>query len=119
MSKSKKFIYKEGVTKKHEVLKEAMKYLDVKNHSHPPDKYEFICNCINRVVNNSPFNFIDSSGLISVIENRLGARTFNSYLDRVHNIHPEVQGMYDGRKLQYTRKCWMQSMYEEFKAKDE
>lgn len=119
-TKSKKFIYKEGITKKHEVLKEAMKYLDVKNHSHPPDKYEFICNCINRVVNNDPINFIDSSGLISVIENRLGVYdTFNSYLRHVHNIHPEVQNQYDGRKLQYTRRVWMQSMYEEFLAKDE
>ena len=27
MSKSKKFVYQEGTTKKHEVLKEAMKYL--------------------------------------------------------------------------------------------
>ena len=120
MSKSKKFVYKEGVTKKHEVLKEAMRYLDVKNHSHPPDKYRFICNCINRVVNNDPINFIDSSGLISVIENRLGVYdTFNCYLSYVHNIHPEVQDQYDGRKLQYTRRVWMQSMYEEFLAKDE
>ena len=119
-TKSKKFVYQEGVTKKHEVLKEAMKYLDVKNHSHPPDKYRFICNCINRVVNNNPINFIDSSGLISVIENRLGVyETFNSYLMYVHNIHPEVQDQYGGRKLQYTRRVWMQSMYEEFKAKDE
>ena len=116
----KKFVYKEGVTKKHEVLKEAMKYLDVKNHSHPPDKYEFICNCINQVVNGNPTCFNDASGLISVIESRLGVYdTFNSYLRHVHNIHPEVQGLHDGRKLQYTRKCWMQSMYEEFIAKDE
>ena len=120
MSKSKKFVYKEGVTKKHEVLKEAMKYLDVKNHSHPPDKYEFICNCINRVVNNDPANFIDSSGLISIIENRLGIYdTFNSYLRHVHNIHLGEQDINDGRKLQTTRKAWMQSMYEEFLAKDE
>ena len=35
MSKSKKFVYKEGVTKKHEVLKEAMGYL-------AKDSYEYL-----------------------------------------------------------------------------
>lgn len=120
MSKSKKFVYKEGATKKYEVLKEAMKYLDVENHSHHPDKYEFICNCINQVVNGNPACFNDASGLLSVIESRLGSYdTFNSYLQHVHNIHPEVQDQNDGCKLQTTRKAWMQSMYEEFKAKDE
>ena len=120
MSKSKKFVYQEGVTKKHEVLKEAMNYLDVKSHSHPLGKYEFICHCINAVVNNNPLSFQDKSSLISVIEDRTRPHdTFNSYLHHVHGIHYEEQEHEDGRKLQYTRLCWMQSMYEEFLAKDE
>lgn len=120
MSKSKKSVYKKGITKKHEVLKEAMKYLDVKSHRHTQDKYEFICQCINQVVNGNPICFNDTSGLISVIESRLGIYdTFNSYLHHVHNIHPDEQDLNDGRKLQATRKAWMQSLYEEFLAKDE
>lgn len=117
---SKKFVYVEGVTKKYEVLKEAMKYLDVKSHSHPKDKYEFICHCINRVVNNNALCFVDKSGLIQIIDERLDdCDTFNTYLRDKHGISVERQGQDDGRKLQYTRKCWMQSMYEEFKVLDE
>lgn len=116
----KKFVYVEGATKKYEVLKEAIKYLDVKSHSHPKDKYEFICHCINRVVNDNALCFVDKSGLIQIIEDRLnGHDAFNLYLRDKHGISVERQAQDDGRKLQYTRKCWMQSMYEEFKAKDE
>lgn len=119
---SKKFVYKEGVTKKYEVMKEAMKYLDTKNCHHltSNSKYEFICHCINRVVNGKPLKFNDKSGIIAIIEDRLeGESTFNSWLSYKKGIPMRKQDEDQGRKLQYTRKCWMQSMYEEFKAKDE
>ena len=47
MSKSKKFIYKDGITKKHEVLKDAMKYLDKYSYECLQfGKHEYICLCI-------------------------------------------------------------------------
>lgn len=115
-----KFKYKPGM-KKHQVLKEAMRYLDVKDHDHPEDKYEFICHCIHRVVEgDSDFRRDrDQSGLLRIIEDRLYPKgTFNSWLDS-QGISYERQSANQGRKLQYTRKMWMQSMYEEFLAKNE
>ena len=41
MSKSKKFVYKEGVTKKYEVLKEAMKYLSPNYTLESDGDYDF------------------------------------------------------------------------------
>lgn len=122
MSKSKKFVYKEGVTKKHEVLKEAMKYLSPVTLGIPTEKstkFEFICQCINKVVNGDPLLFIDTSGLNTEIEHRLDDRTLNSWLWDNHKITYDDQKANQGRKMQTTRKEWMQSMYEEFKAKDE
>ena len=123
MSKSKKFVYKEGVTKKHEVLKEAMKYLSPVTLDVPTEKstkFEFICQCINEVVHGNPLLFIDTSGIVTEIENRLGKdNTLNSWLWNIHKITYDDQKANQGRKMQTTRKTWMQSMYEEFKAKDE
>ena len=123
MSKSKKFIYKEGVTKKHEVLKEAMKYLSPVTLDVPTEKstkFEFICQCINEVVNGNPLLFIDTSGIVTEIENRLGKdNTLNSWLWNIHKITYDDQKANQGRKMQTTRKTWMQSMHEEFLAKDE
>ena len=122
MSKSKKFIYKEGVTKKHEVLKEAMKYLSPITLDVPTKKskqFEFVCQCINKTINENALDFNDKSGLIKEIEERLDSETLNSWLFRKHNISYADQKDNQGRKLQYTRLCWMQSMYEEFLAKDE
>ncbi len=122
MSKSKKFVYKEGVTKKHEVLKEAMKYLSPITLDVPTKKskqFEFVCQCINKTINENALDFSDKSGLIKEIEERLGSETLNSWLFRKHNISYADQKDNQGRKLQYTRLCWMQSMYEEFLAKDE
>ena len=123
MSKSKKFIYKEGVTKKHEVLKEAMKYLSPITLDVPTKKskqFEFVCQCINKTINENALDFSDESGLIKEIEERLDSETtLNGWLFRKHNVSYEDQKDNQGRKIQYTRLCWMQSMYEEFKAKDE
>ena len=122
MSKSKKFIYKEGVTKKHEVLKEAMKYLSPITLDVPTKKskqFEFVCQCINKTITGDALDFSDKSGLIKDIEERLDSETLNSWLFRKHNISYADQKYNQGRKIQYTRLCWMQSMYEEFKAKDE
>lgn len=122
MSKSKKFVYKEGVTKKHEVLKEAMKYLSPIILDVPTKKskqFEFVCQCINKTITGDALDFSDKSGLIKEIEERLDSETLNSWLFRKHNISYADQKDSQGRKLQYTRLCWMQSMYEEFKAKDE
>ena len=122
MSKSKKFVYKEGVTKKHEVLKEAMKYLSPIILDVPTKKskqFEFVCQCINKTITGDALDFSDKSGLLKEIEERLGSETLNSWLFRKHNISGADQNDNQGRKLQYTRLCWMQSMYEEFKAKDE
>ena len=122
MSKSKKFVYKEGVTKKHEVLKEAMKYLSPITLDVPTKKskqFEFVCQCINKTINENALDFSDKSGLIKEIEERLDSETLNSWLFRKHNISGADQNDNQGRKLQYTRLCWMQSMYEEFLAKDE
>ena len=122
MSKSKKFIYKEGITKKYEVLKEAMKYLSPIILDVPAKKskqFEFVCQCINKTITGDALDFSDKSGLIKEIEERLDSETLNSWLFRKHNISYADQKDNEGRKLQYTRLCWMQSMYEEFLAKDE
>ena len=123
MSKSKKFIYKEGITKKHEVLKEAMKYLSPITLDVPTKKskqLEFVCQCINKTINENALDFNDKSGLLEEIKERLDPETtFNVWLFRKHNVSYEDQKDNEGRKLQYTRLCWMQSMYEEFLAKDE
>ena len=122
MSKSKKFIYKEGITKKYEVLKEAMKYLSPIILDVPTKKskqFEFVCQCINKTITGDALNFSDKSGLIKEIEERLDSETLNSWLFRKHNISYADQKDNQGRKLQYTRLCWMQSMYEEFLSKDE
>ena len=121
-TKSKKFIYKEGITKKHEVLKEAMKYLSPIELDVPTKKskqFEFVCQCINKTITGDALDFSDKSGLIKEIEERLDSETLNSWLFRKHNISYADQKDNQGRKLQYTRLCWMQSMYEEYKAKDE
>ena len=123
MSKSKKFIYKEGITKKHEVLKEAMKYLSPITLDVPTKKskqFEFVCQCINKTINENALDFNDKSGLLEEIKERLDPETtFNVWLFRKHNVSYEDQKDNEGRKLQTTRKAWMQSMYEEYKAKDE
>ena len=122
MSKSKKFIYKEGITKKHEVLKDAMKYLSPIILDVPTKKskqFEFVCQCINKTITGDNLDFSDKSGLIKEIEERLDSGTLDSWLFRKHNISYADQKDNQGRKLQYTRRVWMQSMYEEFKAKDE
>ena len=122
MSKSKKFIYKEGITKKHEVLKDAMKYLSPIILDVPTKKskqFEFVCQCINKTITGDALDFSDKSGLIKEIEERLDSETLNSWLFRKHNISYADQKDNQGRKLQYTRRVWMQSMYEEFLAKDE
>ena len=122
MSKSKKFIYKEGITKKHEVLKDAMKHLSPIILDVPTKKskqFEFVCQCINKTITGDALDFSDKSGLIKEIEERLDSGTLDSWLFRKHNISYADQKDNQGRKLQYTRRVWMQSMYEEFKAKDE
>ena len=122
MSKSKKLVYQEGVTKKYEVLKEAMKYLSPISLDVPTKKskqFEFVCQCINKTISGNALDFSDKSGLIKEIEERLDSETLNSWLFRKHNISYADQKDNQGRKLQYTRLCWMQSMYEEYKAKDE
>ena len=122
MSKSKKLVYQEGITKKHEVLKDAMKYLSPISLDVPTKKskqFEFVCQCINKTITGDALDFSDKSGLIKEIEERLDSETLNSWLFRKHNISYADQKDNQGRKLQYTRLCWMQSMYEEFIAKDE
>ena len=122
MSKSKKLIYKEGITKKYEVLKEAMKYLSPITLDVPTKKskqFEFVCQCINKTITGDALDFSDKSGLIKEIEERLDSETLNSWLFRKHNISYADQKDNQGRKIQYTRLCWMQSMYEEYKANGE
>ena len=124
MSKSKKFVYKEGVTKKYEVLKEAMKYLSPAYTLKPDEEYDlnpFICHCISRVTLEKNWNKPkDKTGLHTVIKTRLqGYSTFEEWLWDKHGITQAETRANAGRKLQATRKAWMQSMYEEFLAKDE
>ena len=122
MSKSKKFVYKEGVTKKHEVLKEAMKYLSP-TYTLELESYKvpFICHCINHVTLEKNWDKPeDKTGLHTVIKIRLqGYSTFEEWLWDKHGITQAETRANAGRKLQVTRKAWMQSMYEEFLAKDE
>ena len=118
----KKLVYQEGITKKHEVLKDAMKYLSPISLDVPTKKskqFEFVCQCINKTITGDALDFSDKSGLIKEIEERLDSETLNSWLFRKHNISYADQKDNQGRKLQYTRLCWMQSMYEEFLSKDE
>ena len=124
MSKSKKFVYKEGITKKHEVLKEAMKYLSPTYTLKLAEEYDlnpFICHCINRVTLEKNWNKPkDETGLHTVIKSRLQEySTFEEWLWDKHGITQAETRANAGRKLQATRKAWMQSMYEEFLAKDE
>ena len=122
MSKSKKFVYKEGITKKHEVLKEAMKYLSKTRYTSDSHYYEtFVCICICKVTGEKLLtNFKDKSGLIKIINERLnGHHTYDDWLIYEKGISVEDKNADEGRKIQYSRLCWMQSMYEEFLAKDE
>lgn len=124
MSKSKKFIYKEGITKKHEVLKEAMKYLAKDSYEYlQSEKYEYICWCIGRVVNPEDYEHAEHS-LKDEINNLLeGCTSLEGWLVKHKGVtYREIcEDYYRNRakKLQNTRKLWMQSMYEEFLAKDE
>ena len=121
MSESKKFVYEEGITKKHEVLKEAMKYLCTAYTLEQCDLNPFICHCISRVTLEKNWNKPkDKTGLHTVIKTRLqGYYTLGQWLWNKHGITQAETIANDGRKLQATRKAWMQSMYEEFLAKDE
>jgi hypothetical protein len=117
----KKFVYKEGTTKKHEVLKEAMKYLSPTYTLESDGDNPFICHCISRVTLEKNWNKPkDKTGLHTVIKTRLqGYSTFEEWLWDKHGITQAETRANAGRKLQATRKAWMQSMYEEFLAKDE
>ena len=121
MSKSKKFVYKEGITKKYEVLKEAMKYLSPTYTLESDGEYPFICHCISCVTLEKNWNKPkDKTGLHTVIKTRLqGYSTFEVWLWNKHGITQAETRANAGRKLQATRLAWMQSMYEEFLAKDE
>ena len=124
MSKSKKLVYQEGITKKHEVLKEAMKYLSSTYTLKLAEEYDlspFICHCISRVTLEKNWSKPkDKTGLHTVIKTRLqGYSTFEEWLWDKHGITQAETRANAGRKLQATRKAWMQSMYEEFLAKDE
>lgn len=122
-TKSKKFIYKEGTTKKHEVLKEAMKYLSPIELDVPTKKskqFVYVCQCINKTINGNALDFNDKSGLIEKIRERLDPEaTLDEWLFRKHNVSYEDQTNNEGRKIQATRLAWVQSMYEEFLSKDE
>ncbi len=124
MSKSKKFVYKEGVTKKHEVLKEAMKYLAKDSYEYlQSEKHEYICWCIGQVVKPEDYEYAEHS-LKDEINNLLeGCTSLESWLVKHKGVtHREIDEDYyknRAKKLQNTRKLWMQSMYEEYKAKDE
>ncbi len=124
MSKSKKLVYQEGITKKHEVLKEAMKYLSPTYTLESGEEYDlnpFICHCISCATLEKNWNKPkDKTGLHTVIKTRLqGYSTFEEWLWDKHGITQAETRANAGRKLQATRKAWMQSMYEEFLAKDE
>ena len=123
-TKSKKFIYKEGITKKHEVLKEAMKYLAKDSHEYlQPGKHEYICWCIGQVVNPENYEYAQHD-LKDEIHTRLkGCTSLEIWLVNYKGLtYGEISKDYyknKAKKLQNTRKLWMQSMYEEFLAKDE
>lgn len=120
---SKKFVYVEGVTKKYEVLKEAMKYLAKdKYETIPPGKHEYICTCVQSVFGDN-FTSMEEE-LKDEIRIRLnGYSSLESWLVKEASIsYRSISKDYyknSQTKLQATRKAWMQSMYEEFKAKDE
>ena len=95
MSKSKKFIYKEGITKKHEVLKEVMKHLSPITLDVPTKKskqFDFVCQCINETTNENALDFNDKSGLLEEIKERLDPEiTFDAWLFRKHKVSYEDQ----------------------------
>ena len=53
-TKSKKFIYKEGITKKYEVLKEAMKYLSPITLDVPQRNQSSLSLCVSALIKQSP-----------------------------------------------------------------
>lgn len=119
---SKKFVYKEGVTKKYEVLKEAMKYLAKDTQEmRRIKKYEYICHAIGEVIN--PENpFADNS----FTKNEILSRIIPSYsletwlMNKIGSDEIEYDREFNQqKKLQSYRKDWMQSLYEEFKSKNE
>jgi len=115
---SKKFEYHRGM-KKHEVLKEAMKYISPVNSIHlKGNKHEYICYAIGSAINSkNPYN--QYHPIMKDIKDRLEGYTFSDWLYVKHNISFDEQYLNKGRKLQATRRAWMQSMYEEFLEKDE
>ena len=101
-----------------------MKYLSPTYTLEPGEEYDlnpFICHCISRVTFEKNWNKPeDKTGLHTVIKTRLqGYSTFEEWLWDKHGITQAETRANAGRKLQATRLAWMQSMYEEFLAKDE
>lgn len=118
----KKFVYVEGVTKKYEVMKEAMEYLAKDTQEmRRTKKYEYICHAIGEVIN--PENpFADNSFTKNEILSRIIPwYSFETWLmSKIGSDEIKYdQAFNQQKKLQSYRKAWMQSLHEEFKSKDE
>lgn len=110
---------KKSLTKKSEILQEALKYLSPVRYCEDNDTHSpFICHCVSMVTGETDWTFPkDQSGLHSVIRTRLHPHfTFDEWLVKVGGISIDKKNANQGRKLQTTRKQWMLSMIEEFKA---
>ena len=110
---------KKSLTKKSEILQEALKHLStVRYWSDHDTNSTFVCHCICMVTDEEDWNSPkDSCGIHSIIRARLHPySTLEDWLMHNHGLSQYEKNVNQGRKLQVTRKQWMLSMIEEFKA---
>lgn len=112
---------KKVLTKKSEILQEALKILSPTRVGHfdisVSEKEEFICNCIGQIINSEKVRYKVAKEILQQIEERLqGETTLSNWLSLYNGIDWDEMKANRGRKLQETRKQWVLSMIEEFKA---
>lgn len=111
---------KKTLTKKSEILQEALKHLSPVQSNWDTEqknqKFEYICHAIGFVVNPNK-SYSESHELHRYIENQLSPRlSLKSWLGEVHGICYDEMSKNKGRKLQEHRRQWVLKMIEEFKA---
>lgn len=112
---------KKVLTKKSEILQEALKYLSPVRVEHcgirQGEKEEFICNCIGQLLVVKKVQQKPTGEILQLIRERLrGESTLSGWLYQYKGVSFNAMKQNQGRKLQETRKQWMLSMIEEFKA---
>lgn len=109
------------LTEKSEILQEALKYLSPVRVEHcgirQGEKEEFICNCVAQLLADDKAQQKPTGEILQLIRERLqGENTLPGWLYTYKGVRFNDMKQNQGRKLQETRRQWMLSMIEEFKA---